>query len=64
MTLNSYFNSKPAIIKLINILSVEENAIFKEYTKTVIEGYLQREEKLALSIKCLIYHILLKRIMK
>ena len=34
-TLNSYFISKPTIIKLINILSIEEDSLFKAYSTIV-----------------------------
>ena len=35
--LNSYFISKPTIIKLINILTIEEESIFKEYSNIIMK---------------------------
>ena len=35
--LNSYFNSKSTIIKLINILTIEEESIFKEYSNIIMK---------------------------
>ena len=42
--LNSYFTTKPTIIKLINILTIEENAISNEYLEIVNEGYLTKRK--------------------
>ena len=42
--LNSYYTTKPTIIKLINILIIEENAIANEYLEIVNEGYLTKRK--------------------
>lgn len=44
--LNSYFNSKAKIIKLINILVVDEELIFKEYSEKYVMDIYPREEEL------------------
>ena len=47
--LNSYFNAKPTIIKLNNILTIEEEALVKEYSAIISEGYLSKRKKRGLS---------------
>ena len=57
--LNSYFNSKPTIIKLINILTIEEESIFKEYSNIINEGLMSKRRRFGPSdyISCLPYFI-------
>ena len=45
-TLNSYFATKPTIIKLINILSLEENLLREEYTGIINEGFISKRKRL------------------
>ena len=47
--LKSYFNSKPTIIKLINILTVEEETLFKEYSRIVLDGFISKRSKIGYS---------------
>ena len=58
-SLNSYFNSKPIILKLINILTIEEEELFKDYSKIVCEGFISKKRRLGPSdyICCLPYFI-------
>ena len=45
-SLNYYFNSKPTIIKLIIILTIEEEALFKDYSKMVYEDFISKQRRL------------------
>ena len=40
--LNSFFITKPTIQKLINILTIEENAISNKYLEIVNEGFITK----------------------
>ena len=57
--LNFYFNSKPTIIKLINILTIEEESIFKEYSNIINEGLMSKRRRFGPRdyISCLPYFI-------
>ena len=44
-TLNSYFFAKPTIIKLINILSAEENLLRKDNTDIVNGGFVSKRKR-------------------
>jgi hypothetical protein len=58
-SLNSYFTTKPTIIKLINILTIEENAISNEYSEIVNEGFITKRKRIGPSdyMSCLPYFI-------
>ena len=58
-TLNSYFFEKPTIIKLINILSAEENLLRKDYTDIANGGFVSKRKRAGPSdyICCLPYFI-------
>ena len=58
-SLNSYFTTKPTIIKLINILSIEENVISNEYSEIVNEGFITKRKRIGPSdyMSCLPYFI-------
>ena len=59
--LNSYFNSKPTILKLINILTIEEEALVKEYYGIISEGYFIKEKSMDQVIIYHVFHILLTK---
>ena len=57
--LNSYFTTKPTIIKLINILTIEGNAISNEYLEIVNKGFITKRKRIGPSdyMSCLPYFI-------
>ena len=57
--LNSYYTTKPTIIKLINILIIEENAIANEYLEIVNERFITERKRIGPSdyMSCLPYYI-------
>ena len=56
---NSHLITKPTIIKLINILTIEENAIANEYLEIVNERFITKREIIGPSdyMSCLPYYI-------
>ena len=63
-TLNSYFFAKPTIIKLIDILSDEENLLRKDNTDIVNGGFVSKRKIAGSSGYMFVFHILLKKKMK
>ena len=62
-TLYSYFISKPTIIKLINILSIEEDSLFKAYSTIAKKGFISKKRKIGPSdyISCLLILLIKKK---